>query len=363
MRDEPVRAHDESSIMKLTRAYFLVLTLLLGSVSTTHANSANGIVTPANLIAYLNEIDGNHVISGQFVGPGPILPINGIHASTGKWLGMIGGDYFQYDGGGIVTSFNPIAINYWNAGGLITLTLSIPNPTTGGAGHDVTRLNTAELLRPGSATHNKYVFMLNQIGDALRTLQTAGVVVILRPYHELNGDWFWWGTKFLSTAQFQSLWRFTHDYLTKTKKLHNLVWHYSVNANVGSLTARYPGDSYVDMTGFDLYSNDPSQGIASYNTLLGLGKPTSLSEFGPSTPQLGSDNFQQPMLLSALQNQMPRITFWQQWWDRNAGKPGWGMERMQNLPVALSDPRVLNRNDIRYCANAGRDRPPGCVRR
>jgi mannan endo-1,4-beta-mannosidase len=353
-------------MMTLFRAYFLILALFLASLPAAHANSANGIRTPADLIAYLNEIDGNHVISGEFVGPGPIFPINGIHTSTGKWLGMIGGDYFQYDGGGIVTSFNPIAIDYWNAGGLITLTLSIPNPTTDGDCHDVSRLNTAELLTPGTATHNKYVFMLNQIADALRALQTAGVVVILRPYHELNGNWFWWGTKFLSTAQFQSLWKFTHYYLTKTKGLHNLVWLYSVNANVvnsvndkvGSLTARYPGDSYVDVTGFDLYSSDPAQGIPSYNTMVSLGKPTSLSEFGPSNPQLGSGNFQQTTLISALQNQMQRITFWQQWWDRNAGKPGWGMERMQNLPAALSNARVLNRNDISHCTDAGR--APGC---
>ena len=50
--------------------------------------------------------------------------------------------------------------------------------------------------------------------DALRTLQTAGVVVILRPFHECNGEWFWWGTKFLLTTQIQSLWKFTNTYLT-----------------------------------------------------------------------------------------------------------------------------------------------------
>ncbi len=341
-------------MMSLIRACVLILALFLAALPAARANSANGITTPATLIAYLNQIDGNHVISGQFVGPGPIHPIDAIHARTGKWLGVIGGDYFQYDGGRIVTSFNPIAINYWNAGGLITLTLSIPNPTTGGAGHDVSRLNTAELLTPGTATHNKYVFMLNQIGDALRVLQSAGVVVILRPYHELNGDWFWWGTKFLSTAQFQSLWAFTHDYLTKTKGLHNLVWMYSVNADIGSLTARYPGDSFVDITGFDLYTNDPTEGIASYKTLVALGKPIGLAEFGAGGSGLGNARFQETVLTSALREHMPRITFWQQWWDGNAGKTGWGMASVQAVAPALTEGRVLNRNDIVYCPNVSR---------
>ena len=347
---------------QMIRTFSIILALFVAMTSGARANSANGITTPATLIAYFNQIDGNHVISGQFIGPGPIFPINAIHAVTSKWLGMIGGDYFHYDGGGIVTSFNPIAIQYWNAGGLVTLTLAIPNPTTSGAVHDVSRLHAAELLTPGSATYNKYVFMLNQIADALRTLQTAGVVVILRPFHESNGEWFWWGTKFLSTAQFQSLWKFTHTYLTKNKGLHNLVWLYSVNANTGSLTARYPGDSYVDVTGFDLYSNDPGQGVASYNTLVALGKPTSFSEFGPRSPELGDTNFQQTALTTALQDQMPRITFWQQWWDGNAGKTGWGMGKVRNLSAALSSVRVINRNDIVYCANAGPDTGQGCVR-
>lgn len=28
-----------------------------------------------------------------------------------------------------------------------------------------------------------------------RALQEAGVPVLWRPYHEMNGDWFWWGGK------------------------------------------------------------------------------------------------------------------------------------------------------------------------
>ena len=344
----------------LIRAFLVFLVLFLAMQPGARANATNCITTPADLIAYLNQIDGNYVISGQYIGPGPVVPIDAIHASTGKWLGMIGGDYFRYGPGGIVTSFNPIAINYWNAGGLVTLSLHMPNPTTRGAVYDASRLDEAGLLTPGSATYNTYVSMLDQIAAALQTLQSAGVVVILRPFHELNGDWFWWGTRFLSTSQFQSLWQFTYNYLTTTKGLHNLVWLYSVNAGTGSLTARYPGHSYVDVTGFDLYSNDPSQGVASYNTLVGLGKPTSFSEFGAGSPKLGNTGFQETTLTAALQNQMPRITFWQQWWDSNAGNTGWGMAKVRNVATALSNSRVVNRNNISYYADAVRHQGQRC---
>ena len=344
----------------LIRAMLMGIALLFGTQPAALANPANGITTPAELVAYLHQIDGNHVISGQYIGPGPVEPINAINASTGKWLGIIGGDYFHYDGGRIVTSFNPIAIDYWNAGGLITISMHMPNPATRKGVSDQSRLDTAGLLTPGSATYNTYVSMLDQIATALQRLQSAGVVVILRPFHESNGDWFWWGTRFLSTAQFRTLWRFTHTYLTKTKGLHNLVWLYSVNANTGSPTGRYPGDDYVDATGFDLYSNDPAAGIADYDALVRLGKPTSLTEFGAGTPDLGNTNFQETTLTAALRNQMPRITFWQQWWSGNAGRTGWGMADVSDVSGALSESRVVNRNDIAYCAPGVRNRVKGC---
>ena len=68
---------------------------------------------------------------------------------------------------------------------------------------------------------------LDQLAAGLEELKEAGVVVIWRPFHEMNGDWFWWGAK--PPAEFVKVWRHMFDYFTNTKQLDNLLWAYGPN--------------------------------------------------------------------------------------------------------------------------------------
>ena len=108
---------------------------------------------------------------------------------------------------------------------------------------------------------------LDLMASHLQTLQSAGVIVLFRPFHEMNGGWFWWGAQSdtsPSVAEFVELWRYVHDYVVKQKQLTNILWVYSpensetVNVNYpwGLLKPTaffYPGDSYVDVIGIDYY--------------------------------------------------------------------------------------------------------------
>jgi len=302
--------------------------------------------SPAALVDFLNSISGSHTVSGQFIEFGPLDPIVSIYNNTNQWLGLIGGDYWWYGetGWDATYSFNQIAANYASAGGLITLTTSMPNPTTGGPLYDVSNLNVNDLFTQGTDTNNNLMAMLTSIAQGLQQLQQAGVVVIWRPFHENDGNWFWWGTNFLSDSQFVSMWQMVWGFMQKSG-INNVAWLYSCNAGATSLS-RYPGGSYADIVGFDLYTSDPTQGQGTYQLLQTLGKPTVLAEFGPGGPNGGDTNFQEPSLISAIQSTMPNISFWQQWWDGNAGGVGWGMAECQNVSEALNDPWVLNRGDF-----------------
>jgi len=306
----------------------------------------NAAFTPATLISYLNSIAGKHTISGQFIEFGPLDPITAIHQSTTQWLGLIGGDYWWYGETGWTAtySFNPIAEQYWTAGGLITLCTSMPNPTTGGPLYDVSNLNVNDLLTSGTTTNNNFRAMLSSIANGLMQLQNAGVVVIYRPFHENNGNWFWWGTTFLSNSQFISMWQYTVAFF-KNYGLYNILYLYSVNSGATSFP-RYPGSTYADIVGHDLYTSNPSLGQPTYNALLSLNKPIVLAEFGPGSPQAGDKTFKETTLISAIQSTMPRTVFWQQWWDGNGGNVGWGMAECQNVSDALNDGWVLNRGQF-----------------
>ncbi|HZZ20276.1 MAG TPA: glycosyl hydrolase [Opitutaceae bacterium] len=344
MADPPVNPKK-----RLRRLVSVALILL---VVPAAGAAPKGIRTPADLVAYLKGISGKHTISGQYVETGDLAPINALHAKTGKWLGLISGDYYHYDHkGDPVTTFNASAISYWKAGGLVLLNLHMPNPTTGKPVYDLTGLDTEGLLKPGTPTNAALMRALGKIAAGIRELRDAGVVVILRPYHESGGDWFWWCSGYkLSHRQVVDLWRFTHDYLEKTEGLHNIVWLFESGQPDVPVKLNYPGDDYVDIVGQDVYLNEPGGKpvIDAYDTLVGTGKLVSMSEFGPGSPQLGNLDFPETTLVAAFRDKMPRTVFYVQWWDGNGGRTGWGMSETKDISKALNDPWILNRDDIVY---------------
>jgi mannan endo-1,4-beta-mannosidase len=81
------------------------------------------------------------------------------------------------------------------------------------------------------------------------------IPVVFRPYHELTGSWFWWGKDLCTSEEFIRLWQFTVDYLTSVRNVHNLLYAFSTDVfdSEEYYLARYPGDDFVDVLGFDDY--------------------------------------------------------------------------------------------------------------
>ncbi len=333
--------------------------------------SPKGISTPQDLINYFNSIQGTGLVSGEFIETGDPAsvttdPLAALQSATGQYVGMIGIDYWHAGGTGApdTATANADAIANWQAGGLVEFNAAMPNPTTGGSALDTSNLDVAGLLTPGTATNNALNTSLSQVAAGFKQLQDAGVVVLYRPYWEMNGNWNWWGAGELSGTQFQALWQYTYNYMTNTMGLHNLVWEYAINAGYTlpgrTLTDTYPGSAYVDITGQDIYSNNPGiDGQSTYQALVALDKPTALAEFGSGGASGGDTNFSMPTLISQIQTYMPKTVFWLQWWAQNAGGNGWGIEQDQNASAALNDGYVINRGQI--VNNAGSSPTPSAA--
>lgn len=149
-------------------------------------------------------------------------------------------------------------------GGVITISWHMNSPVTGGNAWD-TRPTVAQIL-PGGSHHKVLVDYLDAFIEFNKDLiyfnrkgKERHIPIIFRPWHEHNGDWFWWGKGSTSEADYIALWRFTVDYL-RAQGVHNLIYAFSPDRSRIDLENftrdyfyGYPGDDYVDVIGLDNY--------------------------------------------------------------------------------------------------------------
>tara|TARA_R110000868_G_scaffold294140_1_gene554708 strand:+ start:58905 stop:60074 length:1170 start_codon:yes stop_codon:yes gene_type:complete len=141
-------------------------------------------------------------------------------------------------------------------GGVITYAWHMRNPATNSSFYDTTR--AVHTIIPGGEKHEEYKQTLDIVADYFNEI--SPMPIIFRPYHEHNGDWFWWGKGLTTEEDYITLWRFTVEYLRDEKEVHNLLWAFSPdrsridmeNFNEGYFYG-YPGDEYVDIIGLDDY--------------------------------------------------------------------------------------------------------------
>lgn len=110
---------------------------------------------------------------------------------------------------------------------------------------------------PGGDLHEAYKNYLDVWANALKSLideNNQPIPFIFRPYHEMDGNWFWWGTASCSDDEYKQLFRFTVFYL-RNAGLKNMLVCYApaIFTNQNSYLNRYPGDDVVDILGMDHY--------------------------------------------------------------------------------------------------------------
>ena len=192
-----------------------------------------------------------------------------------------------------------------------------------------------DILTPGTELYNRWCAQVDAVAGFLKQLQDARVPVLWRPYHEMNGDWFWWGGRRgeYSTAR---LYRQIFDRYVKHHKLNNLVWVWSVDRperEDRKFTDYYPGPEYFDIATLDVYGEFKQ---SYYDDLLKVaaGKPLALAEVGraPTIEVLA---------------QQPGWTWWMTWAGMGGGRRGAeGPNPMQALvndarSWSLSDPDFI----------------------
>ena len=146
-----------------------------------------------------------------------------------------------------------------------------------------------DVLTPGTALYKHWCEQVDSIAVYLKKLQNAHVPVMWRPYHVMNGDWFWWGGRVGEYSTIK-LYRQLFDRLVNYHKLNNLIWLWNVDrpsTPIRKFANFYVGNDFFDIASLDVYGSDFNQNY--YDSLLSLakGKPIVLGEVGnPPTTEI-----------------------------------------------------------------------------
>ena len=316
-----------------------------------HPADGNANPRVREILAYLTGLEGrsdHRMLSGQFTefgDSGNLSLLQKVQAQTGHWPAMAGFDYMDFPKKGLSTHVcNLSAIEYWRSGGLVTISTHLYNPANPqGSGLRDKGVDLNELLRVGTKTHEAWMKELDTVAAGLQELKEAGVVVLWRPFHEMNGAWFWWGKK--PPGDFIKVWRHMFDYFSKTKHLDNLLWVYGPNHG-DNADDYYPGDGFVDVVGLDAYTDDidPAH-IKGYERVAAHPKPFGFTEFGPHAADNPPGDYDYRRFLTGVQRNFPKTVLFMSW---NAK---WSLASNHEVKAFLEQPWIVNRADL----------PPGLV--
>jgi mannan endo-1,4-beta-mannosidase len=325
--------------------------LLLCSGSASPAGPADPVNPNASpearaLLRYLHSISGRYTLSGQHNFPNTIARwTDRAYDFAGKYPAVFGQD-FGFQGGDDKDSIlaRPALIaevkRQYRNGAIVTLTWHAVRPTDDepvsfreSVQGKLSDFEWSELLRPGSRLYERWCVQVDVIAGYLRQLQDARIPVLWRPYHEVNGGWFWWGGRKGKDGS-AALYRQLFDRFVKVHKLDNLVWVWNANApgppsgGPGPYADFFPGSQYADVLSSDIYGEfTPSH----YAGLLEVaaGKPIALGEVG-ALPSL------------AVLKEQPKWTWFMTWSEFvEVANP------IETVIEVYNAPNILNRDDPR----------------
>ena len=223
----------------------------------------NALPCVHRMMAYLGELSGKGILTGQHTKTRGMEELRHIEEITGKQPALLGFELLAYSPN----------INYWDTDdecleevegnygtlqnawewaakkGIVTLTWHWFSPLGGRSKAFYARnteFDASKALADGTPENRALLSDMDVMAGLLRPFCQAGVPILWRPFHEGDGDWFWWGAKGAETVK--DLWRLMVERFTQKHQLNNLIWVWN-----SPVPECYPGDDVVDIISCDMY--------------------------------------------------------------------------------------------------------------
>ena len=324
----------------MRKKLLLLISLLLILIVSVQAQSRFKTVN------YLNSITGKYIVSGQHNdqkdGTNESYWTNRVNQLTGKYPALYSGDFLFNGDGPARWAITYEAERQWNAGAIVNMMWHTCPPIQGDVcnwdGGLLSSLNASqwsELLTNGSNLNTIWKSRIDQVSVYLQYLEDKGVEVLWRPLHEQNQTAFWWNSG--GAGNTKALWKMTHDYMTNTKGLSNLVWVWDVQDMSTNFGDYNPGAAYYDIAALDIYG-DGHTNTSYYNALLGQasGKPVATGE-----------TFKLPT--QSEFNAQPNMSFFMVWaygLEKDYNNPPQQTNSVAEIQACYANPRVITRDEM-----------------
>lgn len=261
--------------------------------------------TRALLEKLYDTVDKGKIFSGlhhnQLNMPNYARDLNRINEAVEGAVPMVWGGDVAWDADKVVK----MAIDHHKRGYIISITWHAARPFDKGivkfkqqTQGKFTKEQWNELVTEGSEMNKMWLAQVDSIAEYLKELQSNGVPVLWRPFHEMNGEWFWWGDR-RGENGLTVLWKMLYHRLTNYHKLNNLIWVWNPNnprkhpidKEMG-YELYYPGHEYVDVLAADVYHREWFQDTHDQLVKLGNEKLIALGEVGelPNSEQMKNYN-------------------------------------------------------------------------
>ena len=257
-------------LKKSNYCLYLLACLFICTTGTAQTADKNATKETKNLFVNLKSLLNKGILIGHQddlaygvewkyeAGRSDIKDVTGEYPAVYGWeLGRLEIDATENLDGVPFNKMKQFIAEGYERGGVITISWHLNNPLTGKSAWDSSP-GTVESILPGGEKNTLYKSWLDKVAAFMLDLKGKKgeyIPIIFRPFHELNGSWFWWGKNHCTPEQLKQLYRFTETYLRDTKNVHNLLYAYNTDrfASGEDYLERYPGDDYVDVIGFDIY--------------------------------------------------------------------------------------------------------------
>lgn len=260
-------------------------------------------------------------------------------------------------------SHTQAAIDHLNAGGIVFIAPHFPSPF----GTDQTLSSAwgtkgdhAQLLAnaPSSTAKARWQGNIDRLNALLDKLP-QNAAVVLHPFHEGNGSWFWWGYNSANPSRSSiGLANLYNDTMNRVHALQRglirgfqagMTWY----ANVGH---GFPGLGNVDVVGSSMYRTTDvpltfvNKFQDDYTALKNYGLPILIFEGGPQpdTAPLVTSGWDAHQMGYKLLDRYPEIKSTLMWHIDNRGFGPWSS--FTNGPAAFAHDRLATLQDIQQAA-------------